>query len=806
MTEARIIPKSINVVYGSDGPADPSQIPIASGNPKKREEIAYLVGRTPDEMNFTNVADIEMQGMSPEKVSEEKARRAFIENGNQPTLIEDVSLHVAELADSGRYAPPHVKFWARTREDRRELCNELTRKGLDRSIQMRVDLVLFDGKNFHRWSSVTNGKIPDQPTGSSEFGFDDIIVPNEQKIDEEKGEKPRTYAEMTLDEKNQTSPRARAFAKFQANPPMLDKVVFQLPEPYAMQINAVRWERLEQHPTAMQHAFNLAVLGRGTIDYANPNERIPYKAAEIAPGSEIYRYALATEFDGPDAGTLIGPMHRAVDQYGVPYRLQLDARGEPIFWSPSPKEVEMAVAARAHEFAIWHNEEMYEYLRAMMRGEIKTTPRSNRRDYVVEEAIRMKKKKQSKDNSEFVEIFNEDDYEVLGTAANTDTGYVRQYSPDELMSRTATKGLIVDTGGVPSSILGLGGMPPTTGWVDVLSTASLSFMDCYIPHSGVFADDYDRQLELFLRAKEQIQSYGLPEDIEDLVIAHIGLSVKSEDIEKIGDVVEKFHKHGCRLFRVYTTNPDHRVTDTAREIRKRTGVDARQDPRKGTRVAVGTVVSFKAAKALLADDIKANIVLAGHAVGQNCTSGAGGLGDNSTEILYKESLDKAFNDVAIGREAGNGDEIGLSLGFLDRISLNQSGIGAGIEASGGLYVEFANGRIGLINDGTASPYRQWEEVVLQPHLAEKRLNDAAELNNDEGKTSIMIKSRHIKSIVQTWWQKRSLIGRTLADRRSGGKENGGISRLRELIRDEEPENRLVYAGTANLLKPHQPNS
>ena len=66
--------------------------------------------------------------------------------------------------------------------------------------------LIIDGKET-RFEGICPGKIIETPTGFEGFGYDPIFVPNGSN---------RTFAEMSIEEKNQFNHRTKAAAKLVA--------------------------------------------------------------------------------------------------------------------------------------------------------------------------------------------------------------------------------------------------------------------------------------------------------------------------------------------------------------------------------------------------------------------------------------------------------------------------------------------------------------------------------------------------------------------------------------------------------------
>jgi XTP/dITP diphosphohydrolase len=74
----------------------------------------------------------------------------------------------------------------------------------DRSAQFKTVITLFWEGAEHQFEGIVRGQIATVKTGSEGFGYDPIFVPEGES---------RSFAEMTLSEKNQFSHRARAIEK-----------------------------------------------------------------------------------------------------------------------------------------------------------------------------------------------------------------------------------------------------------------------------------------------------------------------------------------------------------------------------------------------------------------------------------------------------------------------------------------------------------------------------------------------------------------------------------------------------------------
>ena len=88
-------------------------------------------------------------------------------------------------------------------ENMDKVLNELETL-LDRSAQFKTVITLYWEGVEHQFEGIIRGQIANVKTGSGGFGYDPIFIPEGES---------RSFAEMSLSEKNQFSHRARAIEK-----------------------------------------------------------------------------------------------------------------------------------------------------------------------------------------------------------------------------------------------------------------------------------------------------------------------------------------------------------------------------------------------------------------------------------------------------------------------------------------------------------------------------------------------------------------------------------------------------------------
>lgn len=523
-------PKRINSVVSTARPPA-SLLPFATGNPEKVRELKAL-GLQVDPK--PSVKPIEIQG-DPRTVLEAKARDAYLQNGG-PIIVEDTSM---DFDAWGQLPGSYAKDFLAERAQREVFAKALPLT--NRGATFRVGLAIYDGQEVMVRIGETRGTIAPLPQGPAHFAFDDIFIPNGQS---------RTYAEMSLGEKNQTSARAKAYRSLVEEPFVIQGQVFEIPEPTPEQMHFVNREALGVNPQTVQFAFGLE-----SLSHVTPNKELHVEESSYLKPihTKVYADGVVKEYtanpDSASQGVVILPsvdLKTITDAKGnqIALRLDIDANGDPVFGQMGVKRTEMALASRSREFLDMHSDGMHEYIRQLVRGEIPTVKRSNTRSPVLEELIKISVQKDAQ--GEDVLIPSRD------AIAIKELGYKRLSHAGVLSRKEASlKGtILLGPDGVPSSLFALGGMPPVTGSRDVLVTAALSYMRSWIPHNGVFAGNFDRQLALFTQSKDQIQSLGLPKDIEDICIKQIGITFGSEKPEVIAEQVRRYKEAGGHAARI----------------------------------------------------------------------------------------------------------------------------------------------------------------------------------------------------------------------------------------------------------------
>ena len=188
---------------------------IATHNPGKLREFAGLLA--PHGLKAVSAGDLGLPepdetGDTFEANARLKAVAAAVAAG-LPALADDSGVAVDALAGapgiySARWAGPGKDFTlAMTR-----VWKELTAAGASTAAARRARFVAVlslasPGGESEEWRGETEGTLVWPPRGTNGFGYDPMFEPE--------GE-PRTYGELTAEEKHRYSHRAKAFALFAA--------------------------------------------------------------------------------------------------------------------------------------------------------------------------------------------------------------------------------------------------------------------------------------------------------------------------------------------------------------------------------------------------------------------------------------------------------------------------------------------------------------------------------------------------------------------------------------------------------------
>jgi XTP/dITP diphosphohydrolase len=179
---------------------------LATANPHKATEIADLLGSTVEVVpRPAGLGEVEETADTLEGNARLKAE-AVARVAGEPAVADDTGLEVDALGGRpGVWAARYAGEAATYADNVAKLLAELDGVGAqERRARFRTVAVVCwpDGRDVVADGTV-EGVIADAPRGTGGFGYDPVFVPDAGG--------GRTYAEMTLEEKQAVSHRGRAF-------------------------------------------------------------------------------------------------------------------------------------------------------------------------------------------------------------------------------------------------------------------------------------------------------------------------------------------------------------------------------------------------------------------------------------------------------------------------------------------------------------------------------------------------------------------------------------------------------------------
>ena len=182
------------------------KIVFATNNKHKLDEVQSLLGK---EFELITLADCGITEEIPEEQDtlEGNASQKSHYLHNKMTVncfADDTGLEVKALGGapgvhSARYATDGHDFKANN-----QLLLENLKDSDNRSARFRTVISLILNGEEHLFEGIVEGRIIEKEEGEKGFGYDPLFVPNGYD---------RTFAQMTISEKNKISHRARATRK-----------------------------------------------------------------------------------------------------------------------------------------------------------------------------------------------------------------------------------------------------------------------------------------------------------------------------------------------------------------------------------------------------------------------------------------------------------------------------------------------------------------------------------------------------------------------------------------------------------------
>lgn len=174
---------------------------FATRNINKFNEARRILAEYSISVAMVRAKTLEIQADDLERIAEASAINAARETG-LPVIAEDAGLFIEALMG---FPGPYSSYVYRTigvRGILKLLEDVENRRAYFKSVVAFCD----PGGIAKCFGGVVYGRIAREARGTGGFGFDPIFEPDE--------EPSKTFAEMTIDEKNRLSHRARALRKF----------------------------------------------------------------------------------------------------------------------------------------------------------------------------------------------------------------------------------------------------------------------------------------------------------------------------------------------------------------------------------------------------------------------------------------------------------------------------------------------------------------------------------------------------------------------------------------------------------------
>jgi len=182
---------------------------FASNNQHKIEELKAFAGNEIEIVSLKEAGidiDIPEPHDTLEENASEKSWTIYKLTGND-CFSEDTGLEIEALngepgVKSARYAGEGRSF----KDNIEKVLNKLANKQ-NKNARFRAVISLIIDGNEIQFEGICSGIIIDDPKGTEGFGYDPIFIPEGSK---------RSFAEMSIEEKNQFNHRTKAAAKLVA--------------------------------------------------------------------------------------------------------------------------------------------------------------------------------------------------------------------------------------------------------------------------------------------------------------------------------------------------------------------------------------------------------------------------------------------------------------------------------------------------------------------------------------------------------------------------------------------------------------
>lgn len=179
---------------------------FASGNENKVKEVAYKMGGHIPLIGLKDIqcpTDLPETSGSLEGNARQKAKYVW-DNYHVDCFADDTGLEVEALdgkpgVDSAFFGGPEKNPEANMKRLLEEMKDKTHRKA-----RFRTAICLIIGGKEYMFEGIVNGHIAREPRGTEGFGYDPLFVPDSVS---------RSFAQMSIEEKNMLSHRANAIAR-----------------------------------------------------------------------------------------------------------------------------------------------------------------------------------------------------------------------------------------------------------------------------------------------------------------------------------------------------------------------------------------------------------------------------------------------------------------------------------------------------------------------------------------------------------------------------------------------------------------
>lgn len=179
---------------------------FATGNLNKAEEVRSML---PSGTELLTLKDLDLKEDIPETAPNLEGNavlkaKYIVDRFGIDCFADDTGLEVYSLNNEpGVYSARYAGEQKNSEDNMNLLLSRLTNID-DRSARFRTVIALHLNSELHTFEGIVEGEIINEKRGDKGFGYDPIFVPEGFN---------KTFAEMSMEEKNKVSHRARAFSK-----------------------------------------------------------------------------------------------------------------------------------------------------------------------------------------------------------------------------------------------------------------------------------------------------------------------------------------------------------------------------------------------------------------------------------------------------------------------------------------------------------------------------------------------------------------------------------------------------------------